>query len=138
LIDTLLAGGAGPLSFEEEVAMAVDTAHQLRVVVLPAARTKNAEIASLVQQQLGSGWQVQRLTRGSQLVLLTGHSAHPVGTPEHARESHEAALAMRRSTMFSRAEADVPVRVDVGPEVTDPSGPFPDDCAQNPPPVSWV
>jgi len=137
LIDTLLAAGAGPLSFEEEVAMAVDTAHQLRVV-LPAARTKNAEIASLVQHQLGSGWQVQRLTRGSQLVLLTGHSAHPVGTPEHARESHEAALAMRRSTMFSRAEADVPVRVDVGPEVTDPSGPFPDDCAQNPPPVSWV
>ena len=104
--------------------MAVDTAHQLRVVVLPTARTKNAEIASVVRRQLGSGWQVQRLTRGSQLVLLTGHSTYTVGTSEHARESHEAALAMRRSTMFSRAEADVTVPVDVGPEGDRPLRPL--------------
>ena len=54
------------------------------MVVLPQARTTNAEIARVVQRQLGSGWRVQRLTRGSQLVLLTGHSTHPVGTPAHA------------------------------------------------------
>jgi hypothetical protein len=112
--------------------MAVDTAHQLRVVVQPKARTRNAEIARVVQRRLGSGWRVQRLTRGSPLVLLTGRSTHPVGTSEHARESHEAALALRRSTMFSRAEADVPVPVEVGPEVTDPSRAFSDDCAMNP------
>jgi len=138
LIDTLLAGGAGPLSFQDEVAMAVDTAHQLRVVVQPKARTRNAEIARVVHRRLGRGWRVRRLTHGRPLVLLTGRSTHLVGTSEHARESHEAALALRRSTMFSRAEADVTVPVDVGPEVTDPSGPFSDDCAQNPPPLSWV
>jgi hypothetical protein len=73
--------------------MAIDSAHQIRVVVLPKSAQKNSDVSKIVQRRLGSGWDVQRLTSGSRLFLLTGKSAHTVGTPEHARESHEAALA---------------------------------------------
>ena len=120
------------------VAMAVDTAHQIRVVVLPKSAQNNSEINKIAQRTLGIGWRVQRLTRGSRLVLLTGKSEHTVGTPEHARESHEAALALYRSKQFSRVEADVPVPVDVEPGV-DATGAFGDDpCVNNPPPLDWV
>ena len=118
--------------------MAVDTAHQIRVVVLPKSAQNNAEINKIAQRRLGIGWRVQRLTRGSRLVLLTGTSEHTVGTPEHARESHEAALALYRSKQFSRVEADVPVAVDVEPGV-DATDAFGDDpCVNNPPPLDWV
>jgi hypothetical protein len=80
--------------------MAVESAHQLRVIVLPKSARNNAEIRTIAKKKLGAGWQVQRLTRGSRLVLLTGVSEHTVGTPEHARESHEAALALYRSKQF--------------------------------------
>jgi len=81
---------------------------------------------------------VQRLTRGSRLVLLTGASEHTVGTLGHARESHEAALALYRSNQFRRVEADVPVPVDVEPGV-DSTGAFGDNpCANDPPPLDWV
>ena len=116
----------------------VDSAHQIRVVVVPKSAANNAEISKIAQTELGGGWHVQRLTRGSRLVLITGASQHTVGTPEHARESHEAALALYRSKQFSRVEADVPVPVDVEPGV-DSTGAFGDDpCANNPPPLDWV
>ena len=116
----------------------VDSAHQIRVIVLPKSAAKNAEISKIIQRRLGDGWHVQRLTRGSRLVLLTGTSEHTVGTPEHACESHEAALALHRSKQFRRVEADVPVPVDVEPGV-DSTGAFGDDpCVNNPPPLDWV
>ena len=115
--------------------MAVDSAHQIRVVVLPKAARNNAEVSNIVQERLGAGWRVQRLTRGSRLFLLTAKSEHPVGTREHARRSHEAALALYRSEQFQRAEADVPVPVDFDPAI----GAFGDNpCADNPPPLDWV
>ncbi len=121
-----------------EVATVVDSAHQIRVVVLPKSAAKNAELSKIVRRKLGAGWHVQRLTRGSRLVLITGSSEHTVGTPEHARESHEAALALFRSKQFSRVEADVPVAVDVEPGV-DATGAFGDDpCVNDPPPLDWV
>src|SRR4029453_7402241 len=115
--------------------MAVDTAHQIRVVVLPRSAQRNAEISKIAQERLGAGWRVQRLTRGSRLFLLTARSEHRVGTREHARRSHEAALALYRSEQFQRVEADVPVAVDIEPAV----GAFDDNpCANNPPPLDWV
>jgi serine protease len=72
------------------------------------------------------------------LALITGTREHTVGTPEHARESHEAALALYRSKQFRRVEADVPVPVDVEPGV-DSTGAFGDNpCVTNPPPLDWV
>jgi hypothetical protein len=121
-----------------EVAIVVDSAHQIRVVVLPKSAANNAEVSKIVMGKLGAGWQVQRLTPGSRLVLLTRTSEHTVGTPGHARESHEAALALHRSNQFRRVEADVPVPVDVEPGV-DSTGAFGDDpCVNNPPPMDWV
>jgi serine protease len=115
--------------------MAVDSARQMRVVVLPRSAQRNAEISKIVQRELGAGWHVQRLTPGSRLVLLIGGSEHTVGTPEHARMSHEAALALYRSNQFRRVEADVPVPVDLDPAV----GTLGDNpCANNPPPLDWV
>jgi len=118
--------------------MVVDSANQIRIVVLPKAGAKNAEISKIGRRKLGDGWHVQRLTRGSRLVLLTGASEHAVGTPEHARVSHEAALALCRSKQFRRVEADVPVPVDVMPGV-DSTGAFAGNpCVNNQPPLDWV
>ncbi len=115
--------------------MAVDSGHQMRVVVLPKSALRNAEISKIVQMELGAGWHVQRLTPGSRLVLLIGRSEHTVGTPGHARSSHEAALALYRSNQFRRVEADVPVPIDVDP----PVGALVDSpCANDPPPLDWV
>ena len=80
----------------------VDSAHQIRVVVLPRSAENKADIKKIIQRKLGAGWHVARLTPGSRLVLLTGVSEHTVGTLEHARESHEAALALYRSNQFRR------------------------------------
>ena len=65
----------------------VDSSHQIRVVVLPKSAANNAEVSKIVMGKLGAGWQVERLTPGSRLVLLTRTSEHTVGTPGHARES---------------------------------------------------
>ncbi len=90
-IATILPGGMPLLIWPVEVAIVVDSAHQIRVVVLPRSAANNAETSKIVKGKLGAGWHVQRLARGSRLVLLTGTSEHTVGTAEHARESHEAA-----------------------------------------------
>jgi serine protease len=118
--------------------MAVGSAHQLRVIVLPKSVGNNAEIRTIAKKKLGAGWQVQRLTRGSRLVMLTGASEHTVGTPEHARESHEAALALYRSKQFGRVEADVPVPVDVDLVVESSQAVGDNPCVDNPPPLDWV
>jgi serine protease len=118
--------------------MAVDTAHQIRVVVLPKSANSNSEVSKIVQKRLSGDWSVQRLTRGSRLFLLIGKSPHTVGTPEHARESHEAALTLHRSQQFRRVEADVPVPVDVDPALVSIGAFASDPCANNPPAKDWV
>src|SRR4029450_6664647 len=121
-----------------EVANVVDSAHQIRVVVLPKSAANNSEISKIVEGKLGAGWHVQRLTRGSRLVLLTGTSDHTVGTTEHARESHESALALYRSKQFRRVEADVPVPGDVRPGVDSTGALGEDPCLNDPAPLDWV
>jgi subtilisin family serine protease len=118
--------------------MGVDSAHQIRVVVLPKSARNNAEISKIVKKELGDGWQVGRLTRGSRLVLLTGASEHTVGTVKHARQSHEAALALYRSDQFRRVEADVPVPVELDLAVDSFEVVGDNLCADNPPPLDWV
>jgi serine protease len=123
--------------------MVVDSAHQIRVIVLPKLAYSKAEISKIVKKNLGDGWQVGRLTRGSRLVLLTAASEHTVGTVGHARESHEAALALYRSEVFRRVEADVPVPADVDlaaalRQAQGSSELVGDNlCAHNPP-LDWV
>jgi serine protease len=117
--------------------MAVDSAHQIRVVVLPESASNNAEVSKIVKKNLGDGWQVGRLTRSSRLVLLTAMSEHTVGTTGHARESHEAALALYRSKQFRRVEADVPVPVDVDLAAESLEAVGDNLCADNPP-LDWV
>src|SRR5215213_9955950 len=118
-----------------EVAMGVDSAHQIRVIVLPKSRSI-AEISKIIKRELGDGWQVQRLTRGSRLVLLIGVCEYTVGTSGHARESHEAALALYRSHQFRHVEADVPIPADVVAESFEAVSENP--CVDNPPPLNWV
>ena len=71
--------------------MAVDSAHQIRVVVLPKSAQKNSEVSKIVQRELGAGWNVQRLTRGSRLFLLTGESAHRRHSRARARVARSSA-----------------------------------------------
>jgi serine protease len=124
--------------------MEVDSAHQIRVIVLPESARSNAEISKIVKKTLGDGWQVRRLTRSGRLVLLTAASEHTVGTIAHARASHEAALALYRSEQFRRVEADVPVPVDVDLDAAlrqaqgSPEEVGDNLCADNPPPLDWV
>jgi subtilisin family serine protease len=116
--------------------MGVNSAHQIRVIVLPRSARRNAEVSKIINKTLGDGWQVQRLTRSSRLVLVIGASEHTVGTVEHARESHEAALALYRSNQFRRVEADVPVPADLAAESFEAASD--DPCVDNPPPLDWV
>jgi serine protease len=118
--------------------MGVDSAHQIRLIVLPRAARSNAEVAKIIKRKgLGDGWQVGRLTRGSRLVLLTGTSEHIVGTVGHAHQSHEAAVALYRSKQFRRVEADVPVPVAVD-HAAESLQAGDNLCADNPPPLDWV
>jgi serine protease len=117
--------------------MGIDSAHQIRVIVLPKSAPDNAAISKIVKKRLGEGWQVGRLTRGSRLVLLTGASEHTVGTVGHARQSHEAALALYRSNQFRRVEADVPVPVEVDLAADSFEVVGDNLCADNPP-LNWV
>jgi serine protease len=124
--------------------MGVESAHQIRVIVLPRPAHSNGEISKIVKRNLGDGWQVGRLTRGSRLVLVTGVSEHTVGTTGHARESHEAALALYRSKQFRRVEADVPAPadVDLAAALRQAQGSLEADsdnlCIDHPPPLDWV
>ncbi len=114
--------------------MVVDSARQIRVIVLPESAPSNAEISEIVKKS----WQVGRLTPGSRLVLLTAASGYTVGTTEHARQSHEAALALYRSNRFRRVEADVPVPVDVDLAAESLEAAGDNLCVDNPPPLDWV
>jgi serine protease len=118
--------------------MGIDSAHQIRVIVLPKSAQSNAEISKIINKELGDGWQVGRLTRGSRLVLLTSASEHTVGTVGHARQSHEAALALYRSKQFRRVEADVPVPVDADRAAESFEATDDNPCGDNPPPLDWV
>jgi serine protease len=116
--------------------VAKDRAHQIRVVVQPAGTASVATVRSQVELTLGRGWQVQRfLTRPPQYLVIGGSDA-PVGTNEHARASHDAALALHRSRRFAKAEADVPV-----PGFADPDavGAFGDDqCGDDSEDLDWT
>jgi serine protease len=124
--------------------MRVDSSHQIRLIVLPKSAPGNAEITKIVKKDLGDGWQVGRLTRGSRLVLLTAVSEYTVGTVGHARESHEAALALYRSKQFRRVEADVPVPADadLAAALRQAQGSLEavdnNSCVDSPPPLDWV
>ena len=118
--------------------MGVDSAHQIRVIGLPRSARRIAEMSKIVKKNLGDGWRVGRLTRGSRLVLLTGASEHTVGTTGHARDSHEAALVLYRSRQFRRVEADVPAPVGDGQAVEFSEADGDNLCVDNPPPLDWV
>jgi hypothetical protein len=70
-------------------------------------------------------------------VLVTGATTATVGTDQHARESHEAALALIRHGAFRTAEADVPVPAFAPPVAV---GAFGDghQCGDDSKPLDWV
>ena len=75
---------------------------------------------------------MQRLVPRSRLVLILGRSEHVVASQEHARDSHEAALALRETGRFVKVEADIPIRGYAEEEnVEDILGAFA-------PPLDWV
>lgn len=111
--------------------MARDRAYQIRVVVEPPGRATVASVGKQVTEILGEGWRVGRLLPGSPQLLVVGRSEAPVGTTEHARASHDAALALHRSGRLGLVEADVPVPgfVDPDPERAFAEQPCGDDSA---------
>ncbi len=116
--------------------MSVDRAHQVRVIVAPESPAALGSVRAAVRGLLGGSWQVQRLAAGNRTLVVIGESAATVGSDEHARESHEAALVLIRSGRFRRAEADVPV-----PAFEDPQGvgAFGDgQCGDDSKPLDWV
>lgn len=116
--------------------MAVDRAHQLRIVVQPESGATVVSVRAVAHEVLGDGWQARRLTRGSQLVVLTGASSATVGTDQHARESHEAALALIRHGRFRRTEADVPVPAFEPPDAVGAFGSA--QCGDDSARLDWV
>lgn len=90
--------------------MAVDRAHEIRIIAEPAEPNTVAAVRPVVKATLGPDWRVQRLVPRSPLVLIRGRSEHVVASPEHARESHEAALRLRSTGRFVKVEADIPIR----------------------------
>ena len=90
--------------------MAVDRAHQIRIVAEPRSPQHRGHGPTGRQGDPRSGWRVQRLVPRGPLVLIIGASEHAVATREHARESHEAALVLRETGRFLKVEADIPVR----------------------------
>jgi hypothetical protein len=116
--------------------MATERAHQIRVVVVPARRTRIAEVRRRISRRLGEGWRVERLVPGGTELVVVGRSDAVVGTVDHARESHELALTLHRTGEFRRVEADVPVAGFVEPE---PVGAFIGDaCGPDSEPLDWV
>ena len=112
--------------------MAVDRAHQIRIIAEPAEPNTVAAVRPVVKGALGPDWRVQRLVPRSRLVLILGHSEHVVASQEHARDSHEAALRLRETGRFVKVEADIPIRGYAEEEnVKDILGAFA-------PPLDWV
>ena len=89
--------------------MAQDRAFEVRVVARPAGRPSVAVVRRIVADTLGDGWRVGRLVPGAAELLVVGRADAPVGTVDHARASHDAALALARAGGFEQVEADVPV-----------------------------
>ena len=115
--------------------MAVDRAHEIRIAVVPGPRAGLVAARADVRDLLGEGWQVRRLAAGSRTLVVTGESVATVGTAEHARASHEAALALVRSGRFHRVEADVPVPAFAGRQRRDSGD---DRCGADSDPLDWV
>lgn len=116
--------------------MARDRAHQIRVVVQPAGKATLVTLQQQVERVLGKGWQVRRFLASPAQYLVIGESEAPVGTNEHARASHNAALRLYRSRRFAKTEADVPV-----PGFADPNlvGAFGDDaCGDDSAALDWT
>jgi len=90
--------------------MAVDRAHEIRIIAEPAEPNTVAAVRPVVKAALGPDWQVQRLVPRSRLVLIRGRSEHVVASQLHARDSHEAALRLQETRRFVKVEADIPIR----------------------------
>ncbi len=91
--------------------MIVDRGYEVRLVAAPKSPNTVAAVRMVVAEALGEGWRVQRVTPRSRLVLIRGRSEYSVASRPHARESHEAAVALHRTNRFAKVEADVPIRV---------------------------
>ena len=112
--------------------MKVDRAHEIRIIAHPKSPNSVAAVRKVVADTLGEGWQVQRVTPKSRLVVIRGRSEHPVSTEPHARDSHEAAVTLARTGRFVKIEADIPIRGYAEEEhVEDAAGAFA-------PPLRWV
>ncbi len=112
--------------------MKVDRAHEIRIIARPKSPNTVAAVRKVVADTLGEGWQVQRVTPKSRLVLIRGRSEHPVSTEPHARDSHEAAVTLARTGRFVKIEADIPIRGYAEEErVEEAAGAFA-------PPLKWV
>ena len=79
--------------------MAVDSAHQIRVV---ACRNRLRTMPRSARSSRRTWRRLERTAAHPWQPVVSPHCAKraPVGTPEHARESHEAALALHRSKQF--------------------------------------
>jgi hypothetical protein len=86
-----------------------ERAHEVRIAIAPRAGERIGAVRRDVERVLGDGWEVRRPVRGATYDIATTTTHAVVGTPEHARISHEAALALHRSGRFEAVEADVPV-----------------------------
>ncbi len=112
--------------------MTDDRAYEIRLVAAPKRPNTVAAVRVVVRDTLGEGWRVQRLLPRSPLVLVRGRSTDVVGTEGHARESHEAAVALARTGRFDKVEADVPTRGYADQEKA------PLETAEAAPPLDWV
>lgn len=83
---------------------------QIRVVAKRRRSTTMTDARNAVRQVLGVSWHVESLVRAGRQVLMRTVGTHAVGTDAHARASHEAALAMSDTHLFTKVEADVPIR----------------------------
>ncbi len=87
-----------------------DRSHEIRLVVAPRSRSTLSAARESVAEVLGTDWRVEWLTARGRLLLLRSWGVHLVGTDDHARASHEAAVTLIESGRFARVEADVPIR----------------------------
>ena len=112
--------------------MNVDRAHEIRIIAHAKSPNTVAAVRRIVTDTLGEGWHIERLTPKSRLVLIRGHSEHPVSTEPNARDSHEAAVALARTGRFVKVEADIPIRGYAEEEGDDEA------AGAVPPPLKWV
>ena len=90
--------------------MTIERAYEIRLIAAPKSPNTVAAVREVVRDTLGKDWRVQRLIPRGPLVLIRGRSTAAVGSPGHARESHDAAVALARTGRFDKVEADVPIR----------------------------